>query len=278
MADVFSRAIEHPVVAKILALALGLVLALSATLIHGSDFFAAHSGPGSFYLVIPSTLLTGFFLGPSVLVFALLAGSFVGFWRVARPARTSSVSARALLRALWSAAILKNLDGGGAGCFHPDPETPSHSRRALHQCLVYGLGAAFAATVAAAVEQHVLGRLPPYPFLSVPVLSGTVGGVGVIIGGAGLAVLRSRAEPSATTAKAQSYVLIASLELVALTGILLLALRSSAAMPTVLLVHLAAVTGLLLSLPMGKFVHATHRFGALTLDAAERGALPVSSD
>ena len=43
--------------------------------------------------------------------------------------------------------------------------------------------------------------------------------------------------------------------------------------PTVLIVHLAAVVGLYVTCPYGKFVHAVHRFGALLLDVAERRTL-----
>ncbi len=268
-----SKALEHPVITKSVALTVGLAFAVSGFVLHGSALFAAHTGSGSFYRVIPSTLLTGFFLGLSALVLVVLAGSLVRFWAVTRSARPSAISWVDVVRALWSAALLKNLRGGGDGCFYPDPERPSRARRVLHQMLVYGLAAAFAATVAAAIQQHILDQLPPYPFLSPPVVLGSLGGVAVIVSGCGLAGLRWRSEPRQTRlAEVSSYALIASLELVAITGILLLLFRSSAAMSTLLLVHLAAVIGLYLTLPIGKFVHAAHRVAALVLDAAETGA------
>jgi citrate/tricarballylate utilization protein len=266
-----SRAVEHPVITKSVALIIGLVLAVSGLVIHGSGVFATYRGPGSFYRVIPSALLTGFFLGLSALALAIIVGGLIRFWGVTRNARTSAISWKAVVRAVWSALVLRNLTGGGEGCYYPDPERPSRARRILHEALVFGLAAAFAATVAAAVEQHILGNLPPYPFLSAPVVLGCAGGVAIIAGGGGLAVLRSRSQTSQPIlAQVQSYALIASLELVAVSGLLLLFLRSSAAMATLLLVHLAAVIGLFLTLPIDKFVHAVHRVAALVLDAAER--------
>jgi citrate/tricarballylate utilization protein len=174
------------------------------------------------------------------------------------------------LRAVRDALLLRNLGGGGGGCYYPEPEQPAGGRRLYHMLTVYGMTSAFAATVVAAAQQHLLGLLPPYPFLSAPVILGSLGGIGVIVGGIGLAVLRYRAARASNGATPVSeYTFIAALEIVAVTGMLLLALRSSAAMPLLLIVHLGAVAGLYLSLPFSKFVHAPHRLGALILDAAE---------
>ena len=112
-----SKALEHPVITKSVALTVGLAFAVSGFVLHGSALFAAHTGSGSFYRVIPSTLLTGFFLGLSALVLVVLAGSLVRFWAVTRSARPSAISWVDVVRALWSAALLKNLRGGGDGCF-----------------------------------------------------------------------------------------------------------------------------------------------------------------
>ena len=38
--------------------------------------------------------------------------------------------------------------------------------------------------------QDVLGLLPPYPVLSVPVVLGILGGAGVLIGGVGLLAMK----------------------------------------------------------------------------------------
>jgi citrate/tricarballylate utilization protein len=63
---------------------------------------------------------------------------------------------------------------------------------------------------------------------------------------------------------------LALLFLTSLTGLLLLALRETPAMGTLLLVHLAVVMTLFLTLPYGKFVHGIHRAAALIRYALEQ--------
>jgi citrate/tricarballylate utilization protein len=63
---------------------------------------------------------------------------------------------------------------------------------------------------------------------------------------------------------------IALLFLTGLTGLLLLALRETAAMGVLLAVHLGFVLALFLTLPYGKFVHALYRFAALIRFHIER--------
>ena len=60
------------------------------------------------------------------------------------------------------------------------------------------------------------------------------------------------------------------LGLVSLSGLLLLALRETAAMGALLAVHLGTVMALFLTLPYGKFVHAVYRFTALVRYHVER--------
>jgi citrate/tricarballylate utilization protein len=57
--------------------------------------------------------------------------------------------------------------------------------------------------------------------------------------------------------------------LTSVTGLALLALRETAAMGTLLAVHLGVVLGLFLCLPYGKFVHAVYRVAALVRAALE---------
>jgi len=59
--------------------------------------------------------------------------------------------------------------------------------------------------------------------------------------------------------------------LISLTGMLLLALRDTAAMGIMLAVHLGFVLALFISMPYSKFVHAVYRFAALLRFAAEKG-------
>jgi citrate/tricarballylate utilization protein len=59
--------------------------------------------------------------------------------------------------------------------------------------------------------------------------------------------------------------------LTSLTGFLLLGLRESRAMGTLLAIHLGTVSGLFLTMPYGKFVHGIYRLGALVHNELEAG-------
>jgi citrate/tricarballylate utilization protein len=65
----------------------------------------------------------------------------------------------------------------------------------------------------------------------------------------------------------------AMLFLVSLTGLLLLVLRATPAMGTMLALHMGFVFGFFVTMPYGKFVHGIYRFGALVRYAKERRAL-----
>jgi citrate/tricarballylate utilization protein len=58
--------------------------------------------------------------------------------------------------------------------------------------------------------------------------------------------------------------------LTSLTGLLLLIFRETAAMGTLLTVHIGLVLGLFVTLPYGKFVHAVYRYAALVRNAIEQ--------
>ena len=110
-------------------------------------------------------------------LFALLslAMGLANFWRdTASPAAPDAPS---FLAALADVLTLRNLGGDGYGCNNRD-ESFSQSRRYFHHALFYGFFLCFASTCAAAVYEHILGRLSPYPFLSVPVLLGCGGRYG----------------------------------------------------------------------------------------------------
>jgi citrate/tricarballylate utilization protein len=49
-----------------------------------------------------------------------------------------------------------------------------------------------------------------------------------------------------------------------------LALRDTAAMGTLLVIHLAVVAGLFITLPYGKFAHVVYRYAALVRYAIEQ--------
>ena len=153
-----------------------------------------------------------------------------------------------------------------------DGDPDGHAfRRWWHHCTVYGFLLCFAATTVAAFYHNVMGWPAPYPLSSVPVVLGSLGGAGLLVGPAGLLWMKLRRPPERRD-RAQlgmDLVLLALLFETSLTGFLLLAARESAAMGPLLGVHLGAVAGLFLLLPYGKFVHGLYRFCALFRCALE---------
>jgi citrate/tricarballylate utilization protein len=179
------------------------------------------------------------------------------------------VDGRLWIATMRDVAVLRHLGGGGGGCYHPDPERPSRARRVLHQLVLAGFLLAFAATLVAAVEQDFLGLPAPYPVLSAPVLLGTAGGLGLVAGASGLLWLRARVPagaPAPAVGRALDMTFLLMIQAVAGTGLLLLGLRETPAMGTLLVVHLAAVTGLFVTAPYGKLTHAPLRLAALLQD------------
>ena len=123
----------------------------------------------------------------------------------------------------------------------------------------------------AALYHVVFGWRAPYGYGSLPVVLGTLGGAGLLIGPAGLFALRARRDRAlmdpAQDGLDRSFILM--LFMTSATGLLLLALRAQPVMPLLLAVHLGFVLGLFLTLPYGKFVHGIYRTVALMVYAKE---------
>ncbi|MGH6975918.1 MAG: tricarballylate utilization 4Fe-4S protein TcuB [Stellaceae bacterium] len=258
------------IVSLIMALALASVLLLTAGLQQPSIVYGPHTGAGAFYAVIPvGVMITVGLATFGYALFALAAG-YVRFWRDTAGGVRHAAGMRAWRRGLGDAAALRNLSGGGYGCNDRD-ESFSGVRRWLHHAMFYGFVLCFAATCVATVYHHVFGWIAPYPLLSVPVVFGTFGGVGLLVGTSGLLILKIVCDPApgAREMLGADVALLVLLALVAATGLLLLGLRDSAAMGILLAVHLGFVLTLFLVLPYGKFVHGIYRLGALVHYAAE---------
>lgn len=88
----------------------------------------------------------------------------------------------------------------------------------------------FAATVVATGYHYVTGWEAPYPFFSLPVMLGTLGGIGLLIGPAGLLWLNLRRSPlhGDVRQKPMDRGFILLLFLTSLTGLALLAGRTPA--------------------------------------------------
>jgi citrate/tricarballylate utilization protein len=268
---VMSDLVKHNTRLLIGAFALSLVAFIVVSGLSGSGLFAAHSGPGAFYAVVPYLAM----MLPALLVSlyavgVLLVGAFA-FVRDIRGSPSDFVQWRALLRAAGEALGLRYLRGGTAGgCNYPGERT-SNARLVLHMLVFYGFVSAFAATVAAFILQDIFGELPPYPILSVPVVLGSLGGIAMIAGASGLLYLKWRSDraPADERTVNLDWLFLLSLDLVSITGMLLLVLRETPAMGVLLVVHLATVLALYVAAPYGKFAHFIYRYAALVQNRLE---------
>jgi len=263
-----------PAVAVMVAVVLSAValVAVPALLwVPPETLYGRQSGPGAFYRLVPWKAIVG--VAGAAMSWSLLAVGLgvASFWRGMGPAPAGARLWPALREALSDAATLRNLGGGGAGC-NDRNERFSQARRHFHHALSYGVALCFASTCVATVYDHLLGWPAPYPPASLPVLFGSLGGVGMVVGTVGLALLKLRADPAPVAASltGADCALLALLFLVAASGLGLLALRETAAMGPLLLVHLGLVLGWFATLPYSKFLHAPFRFAALLRAAMER--------
>jgi citrate/tricarballylate utilization protein len=245
-----------------LALFLVLALLLTGRLIH-------QPLAGNFYAVFPHNLMAGMF--GAVFLYAVLALALGArrFWRDLRP---GTGAAGAATEAARNALALTYLDGGhGDGCNEADDRF-TKARRRFHHLTFYGFMLCFASTSVATVYHYGLGWQAPYPLASLPVVLGTLGGLGLLAGPAGLLWLNLRRHPLHGDAgqRPMDRAFIALLFLTSATGLALLAWRDTSAMALLLAVHLGVVMALFLTLPYGKFAHAVYRCAALLKFAIEK--------
>ena len=261
-----------------LALAVaGILLSLVAVATTGglARFWNADSGAGSFYRVIPYLVLAASGMAASAYIIVVMVVGSVRFWRDVGGSRSEFSDGGAWIAALRDVATLVNLKGGGSDCYQPSPLEPSGARRVLHQAVLYGFALAFVSTALAALYQDILGWEPPYPFWSAPVVTGSIGGLLMVIGCTGLLWLKAQSSIKAPTLISRQMVsmdnaFIIVLDIAAITGILTLLLRGTGAMAAMLTLHLASLVALYATAPYGKFVHAVYRFQALLKNRAEQ--------
>lgn len=260
-------------------LAIGLIAAASVALfmiamtavMGGSVVFSAHSvAAGSFYAVVSHHAMVYTFGAVSLCVLLALTVGLVRFWRDVGESFGALLDPMALGRAAFDILRLKNLDGGGEGCIYPD-EPPSLTRRTFHHLTFYGFLFCFAATTLAAVYHYLFDWPAPYAFAGLPVLLGTIGGLGLLVGPAGQLWLKRTRDPALSDPdqSGMDLAFLVLLFLTSLTGLLLLLLRETAAMGALLAAHLGAVMGFFLTMPYGKFAHAVYRTAALVRFAIE---------
>jgi citrate/tricarballylate utilization protein len=262
-----------------LATAGGLALFLVLAVLMAGGLFHEPMA-GNFYAVFPHNtlaLMFGVVFGFSMLA---LAVGVTRFWRNISP---GAASGAAVAEAAHDALRLRYLDGGhGKGCNNAD-DAFTLWRRRFHHFTFYGFMLCFAATCVATLYHYLLGQQAPYPFFSAPVLLGTVGGIGLLIGPAGLLWLNIKRHPQQGDAaqKPMDRGFIVLLFLTSATGLALLAGRDGRAMALLLAIHLGVVMALFLTLPYGKFAHGIYRSAALlkwSIEKRQPNKLQLGSD
>ena len=238
--------------------ALVVIIALTA----GIDALWSHGGP---YQVISYPALLVIVLLPCAWSAAVMLRATARYWHDTHGPLRDLADWSALRKALVYAASLRYQRGRGE-CTYPG-ENPSPARRRLHAAVFYGFAACSAATVSAAFMQDVMGIPPPYPLLSVPVITGTAGGLAMIAGCTGLTALKRRTDQAPAAA---DYGLLIGLGLLAFTGMLTLLLRATPAYGLVLVAHLATIVVCFAVVPYTRFMHAVFRFLAILADNIER--------
>ena len=250
----------------------GLALFLCLTLMVMGNLFTAMPG-GNFYGIFPHNTLAVMF--GAVFGFAVLALTLGvrRFWRNVSPADApAQVKTAAALEATANVARLKFLDGGhGEGCNNADDRFTLWRRR-FHHFTFYGFMLCFAATGVATLYHFLLDWSAPYPVLSLPVMLGISGGLGLLVGPAGLLWLNLRRNPEHgdENQKPMDRGFIALLLLISASGLALLAFRETAALGLLLAIHLGLVMAFFLTMPYSKFAHGIFRSAALLKYSIEK--------
>ena len=262
-------AFRHQSVGRALwtAVVLGAVL-FAWSVVAGADIWPAQQA-GDFYGVIPHNVMVGLFGAAGGFAAVALGIGCLRAWRSfaasGRPAKAGRYG-----QGLWDALTLRHLHGDGVDCTSAE-EQRSPWRRWFHHLTLYGFALCFASTSVAALYHVVFGWRAPYSYGSLPVVLGTLGGTGLLVGPVGLFALRRRRDRAlvdpAQDGLDESFIVM--LFMTSATGLLLLAFRVQPVMPFLLVVHLGFVLGLFLTLPYGKFVHGLYRTAALLKYAAE---------
>jgi citrate/tricarballylate utilization protein len=245
------------------------LLMLAGVWLNGTDLFAEYQG--DFYAIFPHNFLAVLFGSVFITAIVLLGLGVAKFWKQTSTIIPEGVAQPDILQASKNVLTLKYLDGGhGKGCNEED-DRYTQIRRMFHHCTMYGFLLCFLATTVATFYHYFLALEAPYAYSSLPVILGTLGGIGLVVGPLGLLYLNIKRHPLHGDAeqKPMDRGFIFLLLLISVTGLALLAFRDSSAMALLLIIHLATVMTFFLTIPFGKFAHGFYRSAALLKFAVE---------
>lgn len=256
-----------------LSMALGISLALFLVLSVALNGPLLHEPlAGDFYAIFPHNLMVSIFGAVFLFAVAAMGIGVVKFWAATNVADVKPQRPGAAGEAIHDVLTLKYLDGGhGEGCNESDSRFTLWRRR-FHHLTFYGFMLCLASTSVATVYHYGLGLQAPYDYDSLPVILGTVGGIGLLIGPVGLFSLNLRRHPDHgdLSQRTMDRGFIALLFFVSLTGLLLLVLRNTGWMGVLLAIHLGFVLAFFLTMPYSKFAHGVYRGAALLKNAIEK--------
>jgi citrate/tricarballylate utilization protein len=262
------------VISIVAALSMAAFILGFAALNDRSVLFGVHTGPGAFYKLMPHNAMAALFSAAFLYAIFALVMSVRAFWRDIGPPIGGRADGRSIFQAIRDAGELRYLHGGGVGCYNED-DKPTDRRKLFHHLTFYGFLLCFASTSTATFYDYVVGRLAPYAWWDLPVVLGTVGGIGLVVGCAGLLAAKLRRDPELIDERrlGMDAAFIAALGLTGLTGLQLLLLRGTELMNVLLAVHLGFVVAFFITMPYSKFMHGIYRFAALVRYAKERRAM-----
>jgi citrate/tricarballylate utilization protein len=230
-----------------------------------------HTGSGAFYTLMPHNAMAALFGAALLYAIVALVMGVRAFWRDIGEPVGMLADPPSLWQAIQDASQLRYLDGGGVGCVNED-ERPSDRRKVYHHLTFYGFLLCFASTSIATLYHYLLAREAPYAWWDLPVVLGILGGIGLLIGPAGLIAEKWKRDPALVDHKRSGMdtAFVVMLLLTGITGMALLLWRETSAMGPLLALHLGVVFSLFITMPYGKFVHGIYRFVALARYARER--------
>ncbi len=225
------------------------------------------SDADGFYAFLSHAAMVALFMPAFILPLIIIGIALRCYWKTVEGTR---VTGSHLMAAVKHSANLKNLNGGqGQGCNFEDEDRYSNVRRWLHQATMYGFLLCFASTSVATLMHYLLGLSAPYSLFSLPKLLGIPGGILLTMGCAGLAWLKTKADPKlgATDVWSGEMAFVLLLGATGLTGLMLYAASGTAWVSSLLAIHLGFVLSFFVLMPYSKMVHGFFRFASLVRDA-----------